>query len=337
MFLIESIPAAYRERAVKTAAVMANLEDVLIAAHIQPDGDALGSMAAVGWMLSRAGKRQVIYTPTGIPENLRFLDLPGPTCKSLRDLPFRPKSAVYLDCSEPGRLGEALGAEHDSLPSVNIDHHLGSGGMGSLINFVDPTAAATAQLVAYVIAAGGHKLEGWLGRAVGLGLITDTGGFCHGNTTADVFDLCANLSRNGCDFARMRENLQKTWTIGRLHLWGRIFTRAHQELDDRLVICVITRDDLAEYNCNREDVEGVVEWLRRLRKARIAAVIREDGPGLCKFSLRSFGDDDVRKIAAALGGGGHRNAAGGTIALAPCEAKKCLLETIEKVGVEGCG
>ena len=111
MFLIESIPAEYRERAVKTAAALSGIDDVLIAAHIHPDGDALGSMAAVGWMMQRAGKRQVIYAPTGIPENLHFLDLPGATCHSLRDLPFKPQSAVYLDCSEPARLGEALGAD----------------------------------------------------------------------------------------------------------------------------------------------------------------------------------------------------------------------------------
>ncbi len=336
MFLIESIPAEYRERAVKTAAALSGIDDVLIAAHIHPDGDALGSMAAVGWMMQRAGKRQVIYAPTGIPENLHFLDLPGATCHSLRDLPFKPQSAVYLDCSEPARLGEALGADYDSLPSVNIDHHLGSSGMGSVANFVESSAAATAQLVAYVIAASGQKLEGRVGRAVGLGLMTDTGGFCHGNTTADVFELCANLSRNGCDFAHMRENLQKTWTLGRMHLWGRIFTRASLELNDCLVICVVTRDDLAEFSCSRDDVEGVVEWLRRLRKARIAAIIREDGRKLCKFSLRSFGDDDVRAIAAALGGGGHRNAAGGTLSASPEEAKKCLLEAVEQIGVCGC-
>lgn len=330
MFSIDSIPLEYRERAVKTADVLANLDDVLIAAHVHPDGDALGSMAAAGWMFRETGKRCLIYTPTGIPENLLFLDLPCPPCYSLENLPFRPKYALYLDCSEPGRLGEALGSDYDSLPSVNIDHHLGTGGMGSLANLVAHEAAATAQLVAYVVAARGIKLEGQLARAVGLGVMTDTGGFCHGNTTADIFELCANLARNGCDFAGMRENLQRTWTIGRMHLWGEIFSRATVELDDSVVICVVTQADLDRHNCGRNDVEGVVEWLRRLRKVRIAAILREDGNNLCKFSLRSFGNEDVRKIAAFLGGGGHRNAAGGTIMLAPEEAKKTLLDAIRQ-------
>lgn len=330
MCSIDMIPSPFAAGAEKAAAAINGLDDVLVAAHVNLDGDALGSMAGMGWLLRESGKRFVLYAPKGVPEKIAFLNLPGQVLTRLDELPFSPKSAIYLDCSLPERLGEALSEKFASWPSVNIDHHLGSDGMGILYNYICPAAAATAQLVCYVVLASGRSLSGPLGAVLGLGLMTDTGGFCHGNTTADVFDLCARLSRAGCDFSALRESLQHSWTLGKLRLWGRLFSRASLELDGRVAISLITGAELEKFHCRPEDTEGLAEWLRRLRKAKITAIIREDAPEVCKFSLRSFGDDDVRVIAASLGGGGHRNAAGGTIYAPPKKARRTLLKAIAK-------
>lgn len=324
----EMIPPPFREGALKTAAALAEIVDVLIAAHVALDGDALGSMAASGWLLQERGRRCALYAPKGVPEKLAFLPLPGPVFTALADLPFEPKSALYLDCSEPARLGAELAKKYADWPSINIDHHLGSEGMGSLCNYVCPAAAATAQLVAYAAMAGGEGLAGPAGEALGLGLMTDTGGFCHGNTTADVFALCARLAREGCDFSRMREAMQHSWSLEKLRLWGYLFQNTNLEIDDSVAICVVTLADLAKFNCRPDDAEGLAEWLRRLQKARITAIMREDAPCECKFSLRSYGSDDVREIAGSLGGGGHRNAAGGMIFASPKKAAQILLDAI---------
>lgn len=332
MPLIDAVPEKWRGDALRVAEAVRGLDHVLIAAHVNLDGDALGSMAAAGWVLKALGRRFTLYSPTGQPATLAFLPLPARLHTSLAHLPFAPESALLLDCDTPGRLGRELADCVADFASVNIDHHLGGPGMGTVANWVTPEAAATAQLMACVALALGLPLTGELADAIALGLITDTGGFCHGNTTADVFELCALLSRGGCRIAELREQLDSGWSMGRLHLWSRLLGRVRLACDERVAICPVFREDLRECHASREEMEGLVDWFRRIKGVRVAALLREEGreegEESCKFSLRSRGWVDVRVMAQALGGGGHRNAAGGTIDLPMAAAEGVLLETV---------
>lgn len=307
------IPERYREGAENAASAISGLGDVLLAAHVNLDGDAYGSLCASGHILKTLGARFFIYSSTGVPAYMSFLEAPGPVYENLGDIPTEPASAVYLDCSEFFRLGRHLERIATKWPSVNIDHHMSPGGLGSLANFVEAEAAATAQLVAYVALALDIPLKGALAESVALGLLTDTGGFCHGNTTADVFSLCALLERNGCRIPSLREKTHNNWPLGRLHLWGRMLSRAFLAHNGKICCCAARLKDFGESGCSAEDVEGLVEWLRKVHNVEVALFLREEKQDLCKFSLRSFGDTDVREMAAELGGGGHRNAAGGMI------------------------
>lgn len=321
-------PRQYAEPARKTGEILADMKDVLLAAHVHLDGDALGALAACGFLLKKLGKRFAIYSSTGIPDYLRFLDLPGPVHKDLAFVPFTPKYVIFLDCSEPARLGRELAEKYQSWPSVNIDHHITDHGLGSLYNFISTEAAATSQLVAYVAEELGQKLSGNLASSIALGLMTDTGGFCHGNTTADVFALCAKLARGGCDMANLREKLQNSWSLGKLRLWGKAFELTTLYDKGKIAICSISSALLESCHCTREDLEGLVEWLRKIRDVEAAALIREENREKCKFSLRSVANIDARAMAAELGGGGHRNAAGGTVDLPLAEASQKLLDVI---------
>ncbi|MDE7241226.1 DHH family phosphoesterase [Desulfovibrio sp.] len=332
MPLIDAVPEKWRGDALRVADAVRGLDRVLIAAHVNLDGDALGSMAAAGWILKALGREFTLYSATGKPVTLDFLPLPARLHTSLSHLPFAPESALLLDCDTPGRLGRELADCVADFASVNIDHHLGGPGMGTVANWVTPGAAATAQLMACVALALELPLTGQLADAVALGLITDTGGFCHGNTTADVFELCALLSRGGCRIAELRERLDSGWSMGRLHLWSRLLGRVRLACDERVAICPVFREDLRECHASREEMEGLVDWFRRIKGVRVAALLREEGreegEESCKFSLRSRGWVDVRVMAQALGGGGHRNAAGGTIDLPMAAAEGVLLETV---------
>lgn len=326
--LSDKIPSAFKEGAFRMAGAMKSLDRVLLAAHVNLDGDALGAMAACGDMLRGMGKSFAIYSSTGIPQHLAFLPLPCKVCQNLSQLPFEPQNAVYLDCGDVARLGRELGPLAANWPSVNIDHHLGGNGIGSIANFVDPSAAATAQLVAYVAMALDMPLRGNLADGITLGLMTDTGGFCHGNTTAEVFALCADIAAHGCDIAGIREKLQNSWTIGRVHMWGEMFSRVRLVEQCRVAICSVTLEDLRKYRCDRDDTESLVEWMRRIQGISVSAMLREEENGACKFSLRSAGEIDVRAVAASLGGGGHRNAAGGALRMPCAEAEECLARAI---------
>lgn len=328
MPLIERIPIRFREQAQHMAAALMNIDQVVISGHVNPDGDAAGSLAAAGLILRAMSKQFMLYSQTGLPRYLDFFSLPGVVHTSLERPPFPIRSALLLDCGEAHRLGPELARLLPGLVSVNIDHHLGGDGMGTLANWVEPEAAATAQLMAYVSQAAGLPLNGHLAEAVALGILTDTGGFCHGNTSADVLFLTAQLVADGCDLAGLRERLENNWSMGHMRLWGQLMRRARLERKGSVAFCPVLLEDLRHCGALKEDLEGFVEQLRRLRGVKVAALLREDAPGCCKFSLRSHGATDVRTMAARLGGGGHFNAAGGTLRLAPAEAETALLAAV---------
>ena len=325
----ELIPPGHRDGAARMAAALRKIDRVIVAGHVNPDGDAVGSLAAAGHILRALKREFVLYSATGLPDYLAFFPLPATVLTSLETLPFKPASALLLDCGEPARLGEALAGRLPGLASVNIDHHLGGEGMGSLANWVAPEAAATAQLVGYTAVAAGMDLRGGLAASVGLGLISDTGGFSHGNTSADVFRLAAHLVENGCDLAGLRENLDNTWRLERLRLWGKLMQRIRLERRGAVAFCRVLLEDLRQSGTRKEELEGFVEYLRRIANVRVAALLREDAPGFCKFSLRSFGAVDVQVMAAMLGGGGHKNAAGGSLRMTPDAAENALLAAID--------
>ena len=309
----ELIPPQFREGAERMAEAFRHADQVIVAAHMNPDGDAAGAVAAAGHILRSMGKEFMLYAQPGLPGYLDFFSTPAIVHTTLEHPPFKPRCAVLLDCGEPERLGRELAGRLPDLQSLNIDHHLGGDGMGNVANWVEPQAAATAQLMAYVALAAGLPLTGELANAVALGIITDTGGFCHGNTSAEVLYLTAHMVEHGCNIAQLREHLENSWSRGRLNLWGQLLQRALLERNGSVCFCPVYLEDLRKCGALKEDLEGFVEQLRRLRGVQVAAVLREDSPSCCKFSLRSYGAVDVRAAAARLGGGGHRNAAGGTV------------------------
>lgn len=330
MFCPDKIPQNFLPGVENAALAIPSLNHVILAAHVNLDGDALGSLCAMANMLKALGKECFIYSCTGIPDYLRFFPLPCPVYEDAAYLPYRPESAVYLDCGEPQRLGKALAELYADWPSINIDHHLGDGGMGTLANCIYPQAAATAQLLAYIAMALKLPLRGALGDSIALGLITDTGSFCHGNISAEIFELCASLMRNGCNLHHIRESLYNNWSVDKLRLWGSLYMKVEFIARREVAFCAVGRDEIEHFHCKSEDLEGLVEKFRKIKNVKISAIIREENEHLCKFSLRSGGNVDVRAIAMRAGGGGHLNAAGGTIHLPLEEASEVLRGLLEE-------
>lgn len=183
----------------------------------------------------------------------------------------------------------------------------------SLGNWVDPGMAATGQMVAAVADAAGVPLTGELAQCVYLSLVSDTGSFTHGNTSAAVFTLAARLVANGLDAAAMREKLDNQWSMPKTKLWGKLMQTLSLECDGMVAVCPVTMEEIGSFGAVREDLEGFAEQMRRIKGVRVAVLIRQDPGNRCKLSLRSSGSDDVRSVAALFGGGGHLNAAGATI------------------------
>ena len=299
--------------AAKIAAVLCERDNIVAAAHASPDGDAIGATAAMGWLLQRLGKRFALYNASGIPASYAWVKMPQPLISSLDALPFTPELLVTLDCGDAHRLGPEAAFLLATLPSINLDHHPGNPHFGSQGNWVDTDMAATGQLVAEVARAAGVPLSGGLAEGVCLSLVSDTGSFAFGNTSAALFRLMAELMDGGLDFAALREQMDTQWSLARSCLWGRLLGKVEHCCGGRLILCVIRREDMDACAAAADDLEGFVELLRRHRGVDIAATLREDAPDRCKLSLRSFGGVDARALALRFGGGGHQNAAGATV------------------------
>ncbi len=325
-----AFPASWLKQAAPLVQALLANDNYLICAHARLDGDALSSMAAMGHFLAQHGKKFQLYTPCGVPDDFAFFKLPAPAYCSLKALPCRPDVVLALDCGNPDRLGEELAAKMDRLACINIDHHVGPG-MGTIASLVIPEAASTTQVLASVFRQAGCELAGDLAEALALGLVTDTGGFRHANATPAVFALAAYLEQQGVSVHSLREKLEKNWTLARMRLWGRLADRIQLLEENRLAFCAMPIEVLAECGAGDRDIEGFVEHMRDLRKVQASCFVREQNAGVCKFSLRSAEGVDVRKAAAALGGGGHTNAAGGVIRKPLAEACKDLQKVLADV------
>ncbi len=313
---------------------------VLVAAHARPDGDAVGSSTAMAWVLRALGKDVILYNEDGFPDWLDFLAKPCAVLTDPASLSLPPGLIVSLDCGAADRLGRKLAPLLAAIPIVPIDHHRGNSLFGSAGNWVCPDAAATGLLVARLADELGCKLEGPAAEAVYVAISCDTGNFSFGNTDASVLGLAAKLAADGLNVARLREKMDNTWTEGkwRLHAW---LMNAMQLFEDGMVAAVqLPLGILEECGAKREDVEGFVEEMRRLRGTRIALLLREESDGLSvrtKASFRSSGSDDVRAVAVQFGGGGHLNASGATINGHAGEALNALLPHLREILQETVG
>ncbi len=290
---------------------------VLLACHVHPDGDALGSMIGFGLALRRRGFTAVTASfpePFTVPPAFAFL--PGLNLLSPPDqVPTHPSLAMSFDASSPDRLGELVPALSAAPHWLVLDHHASNQGFGTTC-LLDRAAAATVVVAAELISRLGVTLDPEIATSLYLGLATDTGSFRFASTTAPVFDLAAQLVRAGADPARISQQVFDTRPFGAVRMLAEVISRA--ELDQSaadgrgLVWTYATRADLGRHGQPVSTLESFMDVLRSAAQADVACLIKPGEPGEWSVSLRSRGAVDVGAVAVALGGGGHRFAAGFT-------------------------
>lgn len=314
-------------------------DDFVVAAHATPDGDALGSTCALGWILTGLGKNFRLYNASGIPDMFDWLACPAPVCTSLGQVHadgFTPKRWIILDCGARHRLGLELAEALDPGLVVNIDHHLGNDGYGA-VNWVDTSFPAVGEMIAALAKDLGQPLSGPLGEAVYLAIASDTGNFTYGNTRAETMELAASIVRQGLSVGAFNAKYMKHWSMNRLKLWSEALAGAELHCGGAVGVVRVTSEQLARTSTSSYDLEGLVNFIRRVKGVRVAAMLRQDNATKVKFSLRSDGDDDVQRVAAGLGGGGHRNAAAGFVQGDLDQAGERLVRAItQELGLAEC-
>ena len=308
------------------AAVLRDQDNFLVVSHENPDGDAVGSMAAMGHLLHRLGKRFELYSPGGLREDFAWLLLPRPMLGQPPEM--NGQWVITLDCGDLQRLDAPLVARVANSRIINIDHHLGNPAFGSL-NLVDTTASSTGEIVARLARLLGIALDGPLGQAVYLSLITDTGNFSYDNTTPDTLELAAHIVRLGLKPGPFNALVQNSYTMPRVKLLSTVLSQAKLLHDGRVGVVRISAQAMRETGTGPVDSDGLINFVRRIRGVQVAIGLREEGPASIKFSLRSTGKVNVQTVAAQFGGGGHRNASGGRLALSLDDAETRLVDAVE--------
>jgi phosphoesterase RecJ-like protein len=287
---------------------------VVLSGHVQPDADALGSTLALAEGLRRRGAR-VLATfpgPFTLPASLGWL----PGAEGLvpsTAVPSSPDVFVSLDAASPGRLGELAPLLDAARTSVVVDHHASNPGFGD-VRLVDPAAPATVVLVADLLDGLGVTVDSWLATCLYAGLAADTGSFRFGNTQPGTHELAARLLATGIDHSTISQRLFDTAPFGWLGLLSVVTGRAVLEADvgGGLVWTWSSTAEAAEHGLPGEQLEALVDVVRATEEADVACVLKGQDDGTWSVSLRSRGGTDLARVAMALGGGGHRAAAGYT-------------------------
>lgn len=309
-------------RAVSTAKSLA------LACHVGPDGDALGSMIGLGLAAKNAGIQVIASfgSPYVIPPSLSFLplDLLVPT----GDFPPNPDVMVVLDAGSADRIGDLAGSADAASTLVVLDHHVTNSGFGD-IAVVDPSAAATGELVYELLVHVGWEITPEIALCLLTALVTDTGRFQYSNTTPTTLRIAADLVAAGADPAVVGRHVYDEAPFGYLKVSALAMDRATLHSEEQVVTTHVSREDLNELGVGWTDTENLIDLLRMAVEADTAILAKVNDDGSVKVSMRSRGDTDVGSLAASYGGGGHRLAAGFT---AIEETQKLLADLVGSVG-----
>lgn len=308
------------------ANILRENDNFLLASHFNPDGDAIGSISALGHLLKALGKNFTLYNVSGLPPQFDWLTLPQGIATELPNAPL--DWAVAMDCGDIARLGNELAGAWGRMHSINIDHHLGNNSFGE-INWIDPTYSAVGEMIANLAKELGVPLSGGLGESVYLAVVSDTGDFVYANTSPDTHRLAAEIIEQGLNLERFNHNYQNQWSFNRIRLLAEVLGNAELHHDGRISLIKISRDMLARTGTTVHDTDNIVNYVRRIKTVQVAAALRQEQNGRTKFSLRSNGEVNVQKIAARFGGGGHKNASGGSVNASLNDSAKIIVETIK--------
>ena len=294
------------------AAAISGAQTIALACHVNPDGDALGSMLGLFHVLRAAGCNVVASFSNPFVVAPHYRELPGlELLTAPEDFPPEPEVMVTFDCGSMNRLGDLEPSAKAAHELIVIDHHISNDRYGT-INLVEPDAAASGWVVMQLVDQLRLALNQDAAVCLYAALVCDTGRFQYETTTPEVFDMARRLTEYDVPVSRLSRTLFEEHRFAYLKLLGEALENAELVREQRFVWTAITQDMLTRHGVEMEEIEGLIDILRRASEAEVTCVLKEEVDGDVRVSLRSLGAVDVRRIAEAHGGGGHRFAAGFT-------------------------
>lgn len=308
----------------EVADFLAENDRYLILTHRNPDGDTLGSAAALCHGLRQLGKTASILENPEVTPKYAFL-MQGLTKRT----PEEGDTLICVDVASP----DMLPACHKHLTEkviLRIDHHATATPFTPRL-LVESDAAACGEIIFGILTLLGVKTDKEIANAIYIAVSTDTGRFCFANTTADSLRIAAACKDAGCDLFRLNCALFETHTLAKLRLQGNLAENAIFLKGGEMAICTISRKLCQELGLTEDDLDSISGFPRTIAGVKMAATLRENGDASIKVSVRSVPGYDAGVLCGKFGGGGHEGAAGATLKMPLDEAvetmKKAMLET----------
>ncbi len=305
-------------------AALRKSDRILLSVHKNPDGDALGSQLALLFALEKLGKSVVAHNLDPVPEIYRFL----PASERIRwgsMVEGTYDTIVVLD-ADPPRTG-LFGKDYPFETRINIDHHITNPREWPL-TWLEEEACATGEMIYELIGRLNIPMDREIALCLYTAIFTDTGSFRYSNTTPKSMRIAADLIEAGADSWMVTENVYESFAFRRIKLLGNVLSGMERSDDGKIAWVVVTDDLFRQFGAAAEDTDNFVNFVRSTKGVEVAILFRQTAAAQYKISLRSKGRVDLSGLAQALGGGGHKNAAGSVLDGTLDAVRKRVLEAV---------
>lgn len=304
----------------------------LISAHVNLEGDSLGSQLAMKELVKALGRTAFIVDSDSVPEHYKFLPGADEISKRIdKNLDF--DAAIILDCPTLERIGKVKDLISKGTFIINIDHHVSNEKFGQ-VNWVDVNASSAGEMVYRLFKETGVSLTKEIALCLYIAILTDTGSFNYDNTSSVTHEIAGELLGYGLDPSRVSEDVYERRSVADIKFLGMVLSTLQVNKTGDVAYLEITSNMLSQTGANVSKSEGFVNYARSIDRVKVAIIFKEDlvDSGRINVSFRSKGDDvDVNRLAAYFGGGGHAKASGCIIDGRLDEVKKKVLTKVEEV------
>jgi bifunctional oligoribonuclease and PAP phosphatase NrnA len=313
----------------KIASILKSEDDFLVVTHINPDGDAIGSLLGMHLALTEMGKHSKALCADKFPAIYNFLPGHEQVVTDLKGIAHQPQFILAVDAAEENRISGDLSDIRNRAKLINIDHHETNPGFGD-INCVQPAATSTAEIVHEIIKGAGYKLSTDVAKCLYTGLVTDTGGFRFAGVNSRTLRLGAEMLAAGFESYDVIRPLYEEYPIRRIYLERLLLERIEFFLDGKLIISTLYSEDFQKFGADMSETESLVNRLRE-SKGVLAGILFTTMPdNVVRVSFRSKDSLNVSAIAKSLGGGGHSHAAGLKSTLPLQELKERIVQAVSQ-------
>ncbi|MDO3410654.1 bifunctional oligoribonuclease/PAP phosphatase NrnA [Saccharibacillus sp. CPCC 101409] len=320
----------YEQELIEARRFIERHDDFLVVAHVQPDGDAVSSTLAVGWLLSRLGKTFTMINEGPIPQRMTYMDGAG----QILDMSLTERSRTYgnvicVDCADFKRVGLVSQWMEDGANMLNIDHHPTNDRYGTQ-TLIKADAAATAEILYDLVSLFELGWDRNIAEMLYTGILTDTGGFRYSNTSPKVMQIASHLLELGVNGPELAESLLEQLTKPQFDVLTLALGTLQMSGDGKVAWVHVTPEHMAQTGAANEDLEGIVNYPRNIQGVEVGVLFKVINGSAVKASMRSAGKVDVAAVAAEFGGGGHVRAAGCRLEGPLEDAARAVIERIKQ-------